>query len=822
MLSSFLRLDSSRLRSNAQSECSRCPAPRAARPVITVAAAFAAAFAAAAFVAAPLAAPFALHAQELRYSLTPVAQRIQWDDALGLENSFLYGGRAGFVFGRYVELQGFYLTNDGSAKTLGSLYDRLGVNNPPPGNPTLDIRNYGADIVLNFTAGALTPFVRGGGSVLRFEPDGGERFDQIALKYGGGLRFGKPGGLRVNLSVDDLRFRIDRSLFLALPENTPRPTDEEAGKVRSSLVYGVGVTVPLGGSAVYDDRPEFSLANLSLPVEVFGGRLEFADASGIPRQNIAGARTGIDFGPLVSLRGYYWRGVNDDFDATEKLQSYGGEAQFNLNAGPGLTPYLIGGGGQLDFQDGYPAAAGDNTGLSPRDRTALILGGGIRIPLGDRLNLNVAARNYLMSRDGELQDVSQSGQLRSNWSYSAGVGFALGGSRPSLERDRERARVAMRAMRDTVYIDRATGARMQGDEARDERMANQRMRDREQRMAMGTGETVRIERRMVNNRGDTIVTIDTMRRSGMAGPGMGAEGYVSGRTVTIPVPAEGEIIIRFGPSRPAMGGMPGMMGMPGIGGMRPSDTMAMPMEDAARNDSTVRDLEQRLRARIDSLQRRVNQAGQPAVQRPLTSEEISALVRDELARDRAMRESETRDPARMPTPSTVAPTSVPDREPTAQPATNVNRFSDASLYSGFTFSGGGQALLGARVDAGQLTPALQGVRLVPELAFGFGNGATSTYVAANAQYEFRGFATEAVGRIRPRLGLGLGLLNFSDRIGGRDGLDIVITPSYGVSIELPALRNGLGAIGTPSLIVEHQGIGMFDVNRLLVGLTWRR
>ncbi|MEO7521527.1 MAG: hypothetical protein ABIW79_06895, partial [Gemmatimonas sp.] len=751
----------------------------------------------------------------------------------------------GFVFGRYVELQGFYLTNDGSAKSLGSLYDRLGVNNPPPGNPNLDIRNYGADVVLNFTAGALTPFVRGGGSVLRFEPDGGERFDQIALKYGGGLRFGKSGGLRVNLSVDDLRFRIDRSLFLALPENSLRPVDVDANKVRSSLVYGVGLTVPLGGSAVYDDRPEFSLANLSLPVEVFGGRVEFADASGIPRQNIAGVRTGIDFGPLVSLRGYYWRGVNDDFDATEKLRSYGGEAQFNLNAGPGLTPYLIGGGGQFDFEEGFPVAAGDSTGLAPRDRTALILGGGIRIPLGERLNLNVAARNYLMSRDGDLRDVSQSGQLRSNWSYTAGVSFALGGSRPSRERDRERARVATRAERDTVYIDRETGERMQGERMRDEnargeRMGNERMRNvrlqrGERRIAMDAGETVRIERRMVNSRGDTIVTVDTMRRSDMAGrgmpgqgmarPGMDGDGYASGRTVTIPVPSEGEIIIRFGPQRPAMGGMMGMPGM--MGGMHPSETMVMPVEGAARNDSTVRDLEQRLRARIDSLQRRVNQAGQPAPQRSLTSDEISALVRDELARDRemrdrAMRESEPRNPARMPTPPNDAPASVPDRERTGQPPMRDNRFSDASLYSGFTFSGGGQALLGGRVDAGQLAPSLRGVRLVPELAFGFGNGATSTYVAANALYEFSGFKTEAVGRIRPRLGLGLGLLNFSNPIGDRNGLDIVITPSYGVSIDLPALRNGLGAIGTPSLIVEHQGIAMFDVNRLLFGLTWRR
>jgi hypothetical protein len=90
------------------------------------------------------------------------------------------------------------------------------------------VRNYGAALVYNFSVGGFTPFLRGGGSVLRFVPEGGRRSDRVAFSYGGGLRFGKPGGLRFNVFAEDLRFRIDRTLLLALPRaprrRWPTPT----------------------------------------------------------------------------------------------------------------------------------------------------------------------------------------------------------------------------------------------------------------------------------------------------------------------------------------------------------------------------------------------------------------------------------------------------------------------------------------------------------------------------------------------------------------------------------------------------------------------
>jgi hypothetical protein len=46
-----------------------------------------------------------------------------------------------------------------------------------------------------------------------------------------------------------------------------------------------------------------------------------------------------------------------------------------------------------------------------------------------------------------------------------------------------------------------------------------------------------------------------------------------------------------------------------------------------------------------------------------------------------------------------------------------------------------------------------------------------------------------------------------------------VTPSYGASLPIGSFR----AFGrSPELVVEHQGINFFKLNRLLVGVGWRR
>jgi len=888
-------------------------------------------------------------AQDLRYSVTPTAEQVSWDNALGLDNTLLYGGRLGVVFGRRIELQGHYLTNQGADNGVGDLYDRLGATNPPQ-NPGLGVRNYGAALVYNFSVGGFTPFLRGGGSVLRFVPEGGRRSDRVAFSYGGGLRFGKPGGLRFNVFAEDLRFRIDRTLLLALPAGaTPPVADADATKLRSNLTYGAGLSIPLGGgAATYDDTPQYQLGNVALPVDVFAGQQNFSGASGLPRQNIVGLRTGIDFGPLVGLRGFYWRGVNDNFSRQQGVQAYGGEAQFSLNAGPGVNPFLIAGAAQVDFLNTYDRVTAAGAPIAPpADQTALILGGGVKIPVGTRFVLTGAARNYLGAVGGRTQDVAEASQLRSNWQYSVGLSLGIGGRGA-------RRRTAARQRSDTVFVDRESGRRLSAAEVRDSAGREVVVREAaggevERSVAR---ETV-VERFVVTTRGDTLrgaagdSALATDRRARLvevrqadartlAAPGAGGAGYASGRTVQVPVPTEGEIIVRYGPQRVQAGAAPAaaapgqafvvpprtfqreyrerdgrvvreyresdgtlsrefrdqrnrtireyrdpsgrvireyvtvssagaapVIVAPPSGGQyapqaapqyapayapppatpapryvpgyepqgytppadpgRPSEAPIVFKEAPGATEGATSSaqprrsrepaFEARVSARIDSLERAVAvrdaaaaAAGAPAPAERVSADEVRAIVREELARgDRAR--------AVVVTPGAATQTTevrtVQRRE---YYGTGVQ---GGLLYSGATVTGGAQLLTGARLDFGALAPAVPGFRLVPELAFGFGAGGTSTYVAANALYEIG-----PILRLRPRVSFGAGLLNFSSPVAGRDGLDLVLTPAYGASLPFRALGRFGGRV--PELVVEHQGVGVFDVNRLIVGLGWRR
>ena len=788
-------------------------------------------------------APLPAHAQGLRYTLTPTASKVEWDNPLGLEDTYLYGGRLGLVFGRFVELQGHYLTNQGSTTRLADLSDRLGVGNPPP-DSRLAVRKYGADIVLNFGAGAITPFARGGGSVIRFEPDNAGRSNVVALSYGGGLRFGDPSRISLNLFADQLLFRVDRARLL--PGGTggsPAEPDAEADEIRRNFAYGAGLTLPLGGGTSYEDAPAFSLANLSVPVEVFGGVVEFDDALGRDRQRLAGARAGLDFGPYVGLRGFYWRGVNEDLDDTERVQSYGGEAQFNLGAGSGFSPFLLAGAGRLDYMRGYQTTGADS-GASlamPPDRDYLILGGGVRVPLGDRLHLQVAARDMLFAGAGsDLQNVSDPDELRHNWQYSAGIGFQLGGRTPVGRSARGRdGRV------DTVFV-RGPARAPRTVDAEERRRMREARDERPRRMER----VVEMDTIVVSARGDTLrgAQADSAMRERRMRAGAG---YQSGRTMEVVVPTEGEINIRYGPQRDSsmrpMAGTP-MSDEASVAAMREA-MRAVIREEMSRSMMLQQSMQPQPPARAgapvpapamnfalaDSLERRIMARVEDVVRMRMAEqrEQLRATVRDEVARQGMGPEAERRlmerveelvaarlrDRALVP----ATPEQAPSATVTTRPARTSLSLENAtwSAYSGLSFGGGTQLLLGGRADLGEAFASLPGFHVVPEVAFGVGSG-SSVMVAANLTYEFGGFQTNVLGRIRPYAGAGLGFLNFNGGNGDRDGLDIVINPAYGASAEVRGLSAVRVGGRTPLLFVEHQGVGFFDVNRLLVGLKWRR
>ncbi|MBA4157502.1 MAG: hypothetical protein H0X65_08500, partial [Gemmatimonadetes bacterium] len=271
-------------------------------------------------------------AQGISYELSPTIVQLQWNEALGIERDYLFGGRVGFNFGQLLGLQGYYLQRTGLETNAAVLGPDAGLEAGVPG-PALDVRAAGADLVLNLGTGTIVPFLRAGGGVLRLEPDGLERTDQILLKAGGGLRFGIAGALSGELFAEDWAFRVNRNRLFTPGPGGVFPPDPEADELRHNLALGAALNLPLGGDRT-DAGP--GIRGAAIPIEPFAGQLRFADEMGLERQELIGIRTGLDFNRFIGLRGFYWRGVTPQFNETEDIQSYGGEVQFNLGAGPGI------------------------------------------------------------------------------------------------------------------------------------------------------------------------------------------------------------------------------------------------------------------------------------------------------------------------------------------------------------------------------------------------------------------------------------------------------------------------------------------------------
>lgn len=735
-------------------------------------------------------------AQQIAYTLTPTITQVDWHDEMALESTSLWGGRLGLDFGRYVALRGFYLTRDNVDTRFGQLTirDTLGAVIP---EQRVDVRNIGADVTLAFATGSIIPIAKAGGSVLRFSPESGERSQQVALSIGAGLRFGRPDQVQVELLASQWQFRLNR--YRLAPAGTPiapAQPDPLGNRTWRNMTFSAGANLPFGERVFTDEPPRLNWSQASMPVEIFAGRLDFASETGLERQDLLGARIGLDVARLLGLRAFYWRGTDGSFGSFQPVQSWGGEAQFNLNPGPGFAPFLILGAGQLDFRDDFVDPAGN-----PRDnRTMLIGGGGLQIGLTEQLRLNIAARDHMFAA-GDLSEVSTADELRHNWMYSAGLHFGIGGGhRARLERERaerlarERAEAELRALtlrdaRDTVVL------------IADERVGRAALADRD---------------------------------------------YSGARTVAVPVPREGELYVRYGPDetregirndQPAPARMAGMQ--PGLADIR--EGVRDVVRDELERHGVVARVQREGAAEVAPSELRTTDVD-------LLAERVALLLSDRIRMERdTMQAMLRRELAAAPAPETAAErqemiarieTIVEDivareldrraREgqllatPLAAPAPAAReswwqRLSPRAwyAYSGVGWRGATQALLGARADLGSPFVRHPDVRLVPELAFSAFGGTTTMMLAGNFQYRFPRFRFGGDMNIVPHLGAGAGLINFREEIGTRSGYEGVLNLGYGATLPMDAI--GLGRTGS-QLFIEHQGIDLYSLHRLLIGI----
>jgi hypothetical protein len=462
----------------------------------------------------------------------------------------------------------------------------------------------------------------------------------------------------------------------------------------------------------------------TLPMEAFAGRISF-DALGGGSSDVLGGRLGIDLGRVIGAYGLYWR----SFDGVG-VQGYGAEAQLNLNAGAGVTPFLLGGVGRIDF-------LASDSGPPRQDRTLPVAGGGLRLELW-RIGVQGTVRSHLVTSE----DAEGGRDLRHAALWSVGAAFRLG-----------------RGPRAAPVVTRLPAP---------------------------------VETRVV--RGDTVFV--SVRDT--AGPE---------RTITIPIPREGEIYLRYGPAGATRIVAPGEA-------VPPQGAPVAVIDDAA----------------LELLRRRIISDLEPVLRNAAAAEraELRGMVRDEL--DRAAPVSDAEGERRLleridalislrlreaALPVAVRDTMVPDTlpdpfavaaEPRFQP-----RLRGLRPYIGGNFGVPRQFITGLRLDLGPFTAERPEIRLVPEAALGLGQGGQSVMLAANVAYEPDGYLL--AGRtLRPYGYAGAGFLFIAKPPVNRPGREAVVNLGYGLAFPVPN--------HPAEFFVEHQGIDLFDLNRLIVGVRF--
>ncbi|MCU0634338.1 MAG: hypothetical protein MUE41_05655 [Gemmatimonadaceae bacterium] len=710
-------------------------------------------------------------AQSVGFSAIPSAAWYNWSGRLPLEDNWLYGGRLAIQFGPAVELQPFYYFRNNQPLDLTKLGRLIG---PRAGNRSLDVEHYGAQVQLNFAQQGFVPFVRGGGGIVRFTPDSGGHRERITLSGGGGLRFAV-GGFSAEVYAEQLALRLDpRSIFGADSGVTRSRATQRSG------IYGASVRIPLS-ALPNDDRPTGGLVGTSLVVKPFAGRLALESRQGSRRnQDLVGARLGLELSSLVGVSGFYWRGVNEDRDDFIPVEAWGGEAQFNFGTGPGLNPFLVAGAARLNRRDAVPAlAAGGET-----SQNALIVGGGATIRLSPRIGLDLAVRDYVFAKGNDIADVTTADDLSHNPLYSVGLTIGLGGrSKPERTREPVRAERRDRNDRDRDEDEPRDGKRQVRDDDRD------RARD-------SLPPAMDSLRREIDSLRREVARRDLERAS---------------RVITVPVPEEGEVILRYGRAA--------LQSDARLGELRDTtrvtrDTARTTRDTTVRRDSVVKrdtvvrrdvpaaprdtgmqgamtstlearlaDLERRLSAQIAEMRAQ----GQPVQPAPSTPPIDRVTV--------------------VPLPGGTSAALVDDR---VRGVPLLQRFGQTTSRDLRPFIGVGgredniQFVTSLRADLGPITPDSRW-RFVPELAVGFGEGGTSVLALATAQYGFAGFAGST--RVRPYLAGGVGV--FSPTVLG-------LSTAVGTSVDLRS-RGRLPLF----LYGELQGINLFNRTRVLVGLSTR-
>ena len=380
----------------------------------------------------------------LSYTLQPTVAYNFFDSQSALDDGLMYGGRLGLGFGENIELRGVYMRSISTNTNFGDFdFDDFDFMNEELGERDIDLTRYGGEVKLNLSRGRFLPYLTLGAGIQEFSLDGGDLGSDLESEtiYGAaglGVTLSLLDRFTFNLEARNTSYNQNAIQNLVLNDDLDRinldPTDFTSDRLYNWSI-GAGLQFYLGGrrpgqlSAVdqaYAETFGNGFRNVSLLVEPTLSHINWDDAMPYENTYLGGASLGVDFGPLVGARVFYYRSMEDDqinldFD---DLSMYGADFRFRFSSvTSGLSPFLTVGGGYIDVQEDYLDRNGE-FGRAPSQGFASG-GGGISLNITRTFRLTGTYR-ALLTTSSDVEDVNDTDQIRTSGQWSAGINLAFG------------------------------------------------------------------------------------------------------------------------------------------------------------------------------------------------------------------------------------------------------------------------------------------------------------------------------------------------------------------------------------------------------------
>jgi len=372
----------------------------------------------------------------LSYTISPLVEYNRFSDNSGLKDGYFGGAQLGFGFGEYVELranyvQGFNVETDVNnfdialAGGIDSMYNSRSV----------DVNRIGGELKLNLSRSKLLPYITVGTGVQNLTLQDADPSKQIYLSYGGGIVFSAANRYTIGLQALNTSYRSNpiQSLLTSddrdlLGAQSNEILDINNLALRGSLQFYLGGRKPGELSDLdkaYYDNFSGGFRGLSVPVEASLTKINWHESLGFRDAMFGGASAGINIGPLVGVRGFYWKALQDgSYSNFDDLAMYGGEGRFKLNEGKGFTPWITLGGGKIDVGDTYVG----RDSMTVADKAFAMGGLGIDLPFSKYVKATGYVRSILTS-SGTVDEVTTSEDVISSLSYGVSLNFVLGKSK---------------------------------------------------------------------------------------------------------------------------------------------------------------------------------------------------------------------------------------------------------------------------------------------------------------------------------------------------------------------------------------------------------